>query len=120
MAKRVCNQAGCPTLIDAGARGGRCAEHERAYDKSRGTRQERGYDAQHERTRAELLPDAYGQACHFCGERMWPHQNLALDHTEDRSGYRGIVHADYRDCRAGGNAADGARRGNALRISPDA
>jgi hypothetical protein len=44
---------------------------------------------------------------------MWPHEDLELDHTEDRTGYRGIAHASC-------NARDGARRGNALRISPRA
>ena len=120
MSKRVCAESGCGTLVEAGVRDGRCEEHRRARDKARGTRQERGYDRAHELTREELLPQAYGQPCRYCGQRMWPHQNLVLDHTADRTGYRGIVHADYRDCPAGGNATEGARRGNADRISPDA
>lgn len=108
MAKRVCAEPGCPELVDRGVRDGRCDEHRRAKDKARGTRQQRGYDATHDALRAELLPDAYGQRCHLCGERMWPHEELALDHTEDRTGYRGIAHASC-------NARDGAQRGNALR-----
>lgn len=107
-------------LVDQGARDGRCDEHRRERDKARGTRQERGYGREHELTRAELLPLAYGTRCRYCGNRMWPHEHLALDHTADRTGYRGIVHADYRDCPAGGNAAEGATRGNRDRISPDA
>jgi len=113
---RVCSEPGCPELIEQGARDGRCDRHRRARDKARGSRQERGYDHVHELTRAELLPLAYGQVCRYCGQRMWPHQHLVLDHTADRTGYRGIVHADYRDCPAGGNAAEGARRGNSERV----
>ncbi len=115
---RACNGPApgerCPTgaLVPTGARGGCCQSCQRARDQRRGTRQERGYGTDHERTRAALLPDAYGQPCRYCGQRMWPHQNLVLDHTEDRTGYRGIVHADYRDCPAGGNASEGATRGN--------
>ena len=90
-------------------------DHRRAREKARGTAAQRGYDHTHQRTREQLLPEAYGQLCRYCGKRMWPHQNLVLAHTEDRRGYRGIVHADYRDCPAGGNAAEGARRGNTNR-----
>jgi hypothetical protein len=108
---RVCAEPDCPVLGTST----RCTEHERAKDKARGTRQERGYDAGHVRERNAQLEDAYGTRCHFCDERMWPHQELHLDHTEDRTGYRGITHAHC-------NLSDGARRGNALRttrISPD-
>lgn len=101
---RVCTQPGCGALVDKG----RCTTHARATDQARGTRQERGYGAEHERTRAALLPDAYGQICIHCDERMWPYQDLHLDHTEDRTAYRGIVHAAC-------NTRDGAQRGNAYR-----
>lgn len=110
MTLKVCAEPSCPVLTKTT----RCPEHTRAKDRARGTRQERGYDTEHERLRAELLPQAYGRRCIYCGERMWPHQHLDLDHTDDRKGYRGIVHADYRDCPRGGNRA---RRGP---ISPDA
>jgi hypothetical protein len=113
MGMRVCAQPGCPILVEQGVRDGRCDQHRRAKDKARGTRQQRGYDAAHDALRAELLPQAYGQPCHLCKERMWPHEELALDHTEDRTGYRGIVHLSC-------NARDGAQRGNAARISPHA
>lgn len=105
---KVCTQPGCGELVESG----KCVAHRREYDKARGSRAERGYGAEHKAMRAALLPDAYGTACIYCGNRMWPHENLVLDHTADRSGYRGIVHADYRDCPAGGNAAEGASRGN--------
>ena len=108
MSKRVCAEAECPELIEAGTRDGRCDEHRRAKGNARGTRQQRGYDRVHELTREALLPLAYGTRCQHCGEYMWPHHALALDHTEDRAGYRGIVHASC-------NASEGATRGNRMR-----
>lgn len=111
MAMRVCVEYECPTLVDRGVRDGRCDEHRRAKDKARGSRQERGYDRAHELTRAALLPKAYGTRCPHCDQYMYPHHDLHLDHTEDRTGYVGIVHAHC-------NTSDGARRGNAARISP--
>lgn len=44
MTKRACATPGCPTLVDQGARSGRCPACERLADKARGTRQQRGYD----------------------------------------------------------------------------
>lgn len=104
LSKRVCPTPGCPTLVSEGL----CAECKRAKDKARGTRQERGYGAEHVAIRAALLPEAYGTRCTHCSDYMWPHQELHLDHTEDRTAYRGIVHASC-------NASEGARRGNAAR-----
>lgn len=108
---KVCAVAGCPELTTTTY----CDTCGKAKDRARGTTTQRGYGAAHQATKAALLPDAYGTPCTYCGERMWPHQNLVLDHTADRSGYRGIVHADYRDCPAGGNASEGASRGNTYR-----
>ena len=51
MAKRVCLD--CPTIIAAGSR---CAACERRRDQSRGSRQERGYDAAHEAARRAWAP----------------------------------------------------------------
>ena len=105
MSLRVCADRDCPALVDKGARDGRCATHQRARDKARGSRQVRGYDAAHTRTRERLLPLAIGRECHHCGQTMTAGQALALDHTADRSGYRGICHASC-------NASEGASRGN--------
>ena len=107
---RVCAEGGCGLLVAAGVRDARCDEHRRARDKARGSRAERGYGAAHQATRAELLPLAYGTRCPHCDEFMFPHHDLHLDHTEDRTGYVGIVHAYC-------NTSDAARRGNTLRIS---
>lgn len=101
---KVCTKPGCPELVDAG----RCAEHAREADKERGTRQQRGYGTKHDAYKRVNLASAYGQPCHLCGERMWPHQQLVPDHTEDRTSYRGMAHAIC-------NNRDGARRGNSYR-----
>lgn len=50
---RVCGQPGCPELIPTP---GRCTKHARAADRARGTRQARGYNAAHDRLRAEWAP----------------------------------------------------------------
>lgn len=67
-----------------------------------------GYGYQHQKLRQTLLADAYGRPCPHCGLPMLPGQRLDLDHTADRSGYRGMAHASC-------NRSDGARRGNAKR-----
>lgn len=62
------------------------------------------YGTAHRKLREELLPQAVGQPCQHCGVTMQASDDLHLDHTEDRTGYRGIVHAAC-------NRLDGARRG---------
>lgn len=54
---RVCLETGCPRTTKRT----RCDEHERARDKARGTRQERGYDAEFERAKRD---PAYVAATH--------------------------------------------------------
>lgn len=86
MARRVCIEPGCPTITDRT----RCPEHERAKDKARGTRRERGYDATHDRTRRAILTQINAGeriTCWRCGIRLGT--DFHLDHTSDRSGYRG-------------------------------
>lgn len=56
MAKRNCSRPGCPTLVEAGARSGRCGDCEREADAARGTRQERGYDADYDAERRRWAP----------------------------------------------------------------
>lgn len=43
-ALRVCPALGCPELVQSGP----CAAHRRQADRRRGTRQQRGYGAEHE------------------------------------------------------------------------
>jgi Recombination endonuclease VII len=69
---------------------------------------DRGYGAQHQAIRKALLEDAYGRPCHHCGHPMLSGQALDLDHTADRTAYRGFAHASC-------NRSEGAKRGNRQR-----
>ena len=111
MSLSVCLEPGCPTLTNKT----RCKAHERSRDRERGTRQERGYDAAHDRLRAEYQRrmDA-GEAfvCWRCAEAGRPHdvdpKHWHLGHDDkDRRMYRGP------ECPAGNLATSG-------RISPRA
>lgn len=75
---------------------------------AQGSTSARGYGHQHQQLRAQLLPQAWGQRCPRCGRVMLEGQALDLDHTDDRSGYRGMAH---RKC----NRAAGARKTNRIR-----
>ena len=92
---RVCSQPGCPTLIPAGTRGGRCATHERQADRARGTAAQRGYGVAHRKLRAEWEPlVATGNVkCWRCGEYIPAGEPFDLGHDDaDRSKYRGPEH----------------------------
>ena len=106
---KVCTEPGCPELVEAGARGGRCLDHRRQVERERGSATARGYDYTHTQLSKRMRAEAVGMTCHLCGDRMAADQDLALDHTVDRSGYRGVVHLSC-------NARDGALRGNAQRL----
>lgn len=67
-----------------------------------------GYGWKHRQAREQLLPYAYGRLCHFCQKPMLRGQKLDLDHTDDRTSYRGMTHASC-------NRAAGARKTNAAR-----
>lgn len=104
---RTLRSCGC-----AVERGRDCADHP-LPSKVRAPRAQRGYGAEHTRARREGLPGAYGTTCSRFGEDplctglMKPGQRLALDHTDDRRGYRGFSHeacnarASSRNRRAG-------------------
>lgn len=91
MALKVCAERGCPELTDTT----RCPAHTKAKDKARGTRQQRGYDAAHDRLRARWAPKvATGQVnCARCHKRIGALDEWHLDHTDDRAGYLGPSHA---------------------------
>lgn len=93
MTKRNCPTPGCGALVD----GGHCPTHRRQHDRARGTRQERGYDAAHDRLRAswQRRLDA-GEVVHCwrCKLRgvltVIDPANWHLGHEDlDRSKYRG-------------------------------
>ncbi len=68
----------------------------------------RGYGTTHQRLRRRLLSQAYGQPCTRCGQVMEHGQSLDLDHTDDRTGYRGFSHSHC-------NRSAGAKKRNRLR-----
>ena len=73
----------------------------------------RGYGAQHQALRKQLLAELRanpGQPCWRCGQPMYPDQALDLGHDDhDRTQYRGLEH------RGPCNRAAGARKGNRMR-----
>lgn len=88
---KVCAEADCPELTTTT----RCYDHTRVKDKSRGTRQQRGYDAAHERLRKRWAPKvASGKVnCWRCGKRITTLEPWDLGHDDlDRSKYRGPEH----------------------------
>jgi hypothetical protein len=74
------------------------------------TTSKRGYGWAHQQARKRALaamPD--GAPCTRCGGPMWRSQGklLDLDHTDDRTGYRGLAH---RACNRRAGQAKGVRR----------
>jgi len=72
-------------------------------DPNRPSPRQRGYDSAHRARRRRAL--AYmpeGHPCPRCGQPMYRHQQLDLDHTDTREGYLGLSHA--RCNRAAGGA----------------
>jgi hypothetical protein len=85
---RVCAEHGCPTISP----NRRCPEHTRQLDRARGTTAERGYGAEHVKTRAQWAPlVATGNVkCWRCGQYIAPDAPWDLGHDDDdRSRYRG-------------------------------
>lgn len=90
MALRVCAEPGCPNLGHAT----RCPDCTRDRDRARGTRQSRGYDAAHDRLRAQYQR-RMDTGEHFtcwrpgCGKPIDPTSwDLGHDDT-DRAQHRG-------------------------------
>ena len=112
MALRPCIEPDCPVLTDRT----RCLDHTRSKDRERGTRQQRGYDAAHDReARAwrESIRRGERVLCWRCGQPITDPDDCHLGHDDhDRSITRGPEHG--RACNL--SAAGKARHG----ISPDA
>lgn len=87
MSKRVCIEPDCPTLTDKT----RCERHRSERERARGTRQERGYDADYDRRRRSDL-DAYARGdlltCWRCGYVVLPAE-YSLGHCDDD---RTVIH----------------------------
>ncbi len=103
-ASKTCPKPGCPTIIPKTAR--YCPAHAREYEAKRGSSTARGYGAEHERIKrmwqaridhGETVP------CSLCGKPVTG-TGWHLDHTPDRTAYRGPAHA-------GCNTSDGGKRG---------
>lgn len=110
MAKRVCT--GCKAIYDprtTGSRAGRCPACSRAHDRARGSREERGYGAAHQATRAayQARMDA-GEVltCWRCGEPVTAADEWHLGHDDhDRTITRGPEHARRCNLSAAGKAS---------------
>jgi hypothetical protein len=64
--------------------------------KPRGNTVAAGYGRRHQKLRERLLRDLErrpGQPCWRCLQPMYPGQSLDLDHTDDRTAYKGLTHA---------------------------
>ena len=101
-----CATPDCPTPVPHGT--SRCPQHTRARDRARGTRQQRGYDRDYDRTRRAWAPRvATGTIpCHRCGDLIHPTEPWDLGHDDhDRSIIRGPEHAYRCNRAAAGRAA---------------
>lgn len=108
-ALKVCSCIGCaahpgscPELVSKG----KCEDCGREAEQRRGTRQQRGYDAAHDRLRGQWKPkvESGDVDCARCGRPILAGQAWALDHNDDRTAYLGPSHATCNN-RAGGRAA---------------
>lgn len=102
MARRVCSEPGCPEIQDAT----RCATHTRAKDRARGTRQQRGYDRDHDNLRASWQRKLNAGLIVYCwrpdcGTRITPN-DWTLGHCDiDRTKYHGPECASCQYATAG-------------------
>lgn len=101
---RLCSEPRCPAPVSSG----RCADHRRAYERERGTRQQRGYDAAHDRMRrtwqkrldsGELIACS-NPTCQSPGIPVDP-KRWHLGHTPDRTTWRGPEHPTCNLAEAG-------------------
>lgn len=84
---KVCAEPGCPAI----QREPRCKDHRSQYERQRGTRQARGYDADYDRVRrADVAALKAGAAltCWRCGKRVEA-DDYSLGHCDDD---RSILH----------------------------
>jgi len=74
--------------------GSRCPSCTRQRDQQRGSRQQRGYDAQHDALRAQLVAALDPWApCPRCRDPLGPDPALLdLMHNDDRTGWLGLGH----------------------------
>lgn len=80
-AKRICPKPNCPKVVNKRY----CVEHEQEYEAKRGTKRQRGYDAQFNRTRKWWEPRVeLGLVdCWRCGKPLEPGITWHLGHDDD-------------------------------------
>lgn len=103
---KVCSIHGCPILFKS-TTSTRCPKHRQQYERARGSRQQRGYDTNHDQLRQQWAPKVRtGRvACARCRERITPDEPWDLGHDDDdRAKYSGPEH---RKCNrsAGGRSS---------------
>jgi hypothetical protein len=79
-----------------------------AWDRPKQSSTARGYGAAHQRERKRwaIIVNRGEATCCLCGKPITPGTKWHLDHTPDRTAYRGVACATC-------NIRDGAKRGNA-------
>lgn len=107
MTLRRCREPMCPELVPPGVRQGRCPEHRKTQNRSRGSRKDRGYGSDHQALRADWqrrLDAGESIACH---NPTCTHPGDAVDPTswhlghDDRRRHRGPEHPDCNLAEAG-------------------
>jgi hypothetical protein len=96
----------CPTRALVRATTGskqasRCPTCQAGWQARRGTTTQRGYGAEHQRLRAQLIA-VYQPTdlCWRCNRPLGPNPDLLdLGHTDDRRRYSGLEHADCNRAR---------------------
>lgn len=105
---RVCKIPGCPTLVAADAYRGLCDTHRKERDRNRGTREQRGYGQQHQRTRARYaaaITKGETVLCWRCQLPILTTDDLHLGHDDrDRTVTRGPEHGRGCNLSAAGRA----------------
>lgn len=84
----ICTTPGCPTTVDAGSHCPRCRVVRRTRDKrQRGTRQQQGYDAEHQRVRCTWQPivERGAAVCWRCDQAIPAGSAWDLGHADDGS-----------------------------------
>jgi hypothetical protein len=99
---KACAQPGCPEIQTQS----HCPTHTRQREHARGTRQQRGYDTQHDRERTRWAPLVRtGMVnCARCNQPITTSAAWDLGHTDDRTRWTGPEHA-HCNRAAGGRAA---------------
>lgn len=99
---RVCPVPGCPTLTH----GGRCPPHLAQLDATRGRRQARGYDVEHDRLRRrwERIIATRSIPCARCHQPIPKGGAFDLGHNDRRNAWTGPEHPACNRA-AGGRAS---------------